>query len=154
MLPQRAPLRSFGRRIPILRPRSCAICHAEKTALQGKQARTLVSRTSMHVWREYVATDRPPPLVWCPHAHTETENLCELDVIRCRRNALLHNPYELPVLSPFNNITPPRHGHLADFNYVQLSRRGRYSVLSTLPYVGPMWYHRVAVEHMLHCGIA
>ena len=27
-------------------------------------------------------------------------------------------------------------------------------MLSLLPYVGPMWYHRVAVEHMLHHGIA
>ena len=45
-------------------------------------------------------------------------------------------------------------GHLADFNFVELSRRGKYSVLTLLPYVGPMWYHRCSVEHMLHYGIA
>ena len=82
----------------------CSVCHAEKTTLQGNSGHTLVSRTSMHVWREYVASARPPPLVWSPHSHTETEKLCELDVIRCRRNALLHCPYELPVLCPFDSI--------------------------------------------------
>ena len=55
---------------------------------------------------------------------------------------------------PLDNITPVGLGHLADFNYVQLSRRGRYSALSMLPCVGPMYYHKVAVEHMLHFGIA
>ena len=75
-------------------------------------------------------------------------------MIRCRRNALLHCPYELPVLSPFDNIVRAQPGHLADFNFVELSRRGKYSALTLIPYVGPMWYHRCSVEHMLHYGIA
>ena len=132
----------------------CASCHAEKTALQGRPARTLVSRTSRRVWREYVATERPPPLVWSPHTHSDTAKLCELDVCRCRKNALFHCAYELPVLCPYDNIVPARPGHLADFSFVQLSGRGRGSALSLLPYVGRMWYHRVAVEHLLHHGIA
>ena len=36
--------------------------------------------------------------------------------------------------------------HLADLNFVQLSRCGRYSALSLVPYVGPMWYHRDALS--------
>ena len=139
----------------------CTVCHSEKTALQGKQNRTLVSRPSRHVWQNYIETERPPPFAWSPHCldgkHLETAvipNLCEVDVIRCRRNALLHCPYELPVLSPFDNIVRAQPGHLADFNFVELSRRGKYSVLTLIPYVGPMWYHRCSVEHMLHYGIA
>ena len=91
--------------------------------------------------------------MWSPYSHTEKETLCELDVCRCRKNALLNCPYDIPVLSPFDNIVEARPGHIADFNFVRLSRRGRYSALSLLPYVGPMWYHRVAVEFLLHHGI-
>ena len=132
----------------------CSACHAEKTALQGEIARSLVSPTSRHVWRNYVETKRPPPLVWSPHAPSEKAKLCELDIIRCRRNALLHCPFDLPVLCPFDNIETAIEGTLADFNYVELTGRGRCSSLGLLPYVGPLWYHRVAVEHLLHFGIA
>ena len=132
----------------------CAACHREKTDQQGNPARTLVSRTSPRVWREYVETKRPPPLVWSPHAHTETAKLVELDVCRCRKSALAHCAYDIPVICPYDNIAPARPGHLADFSFVQLSGRGRRSTLSLLPYVGRMWYHRAAVEHMLHHGIA
>lgn len=132
----------------------CRTCHSEKTLAQGRQNRTLVSRVSKHVYREYIESARPPPLVWSTHSHQEKEALCELDVRRCRKNALQHCAYAIPILSPFDNIMPATPGHLADFNFVEISRCGKYSTLSMLPYVGPMWYHRVAVEFMLHHGLA
>ena len=58
-----APLHSTCRGAVKTLQATCVSCHAEKTALQGKQARTLASRTSRHVWLEYVATERPPALV-------------------------------------------------------------------------------------------
>ena len=100
-----------------------------------------------------MATPRTPPLVWSPHTHSGKEQLCELDICRCRKNALLHCPYEIPVLRHFDNLVPTRPGHLADFNFVKLTGRGRCSALSLLPYIGPMFYHRVAVEHTLHHGL-
>lgn len=51
----------------------CTACHAEKTALQGKQNRALESRTSRKVWHDYIPTQRPPPLTWCPNAHKDSE---------------------------------------------------------------------------------
>ena len=85
--------------------------------------------------------------------HSENAKLCELDVCRCRRSVLAHCAYDIPILCHYDNIVEARSGHLADFSFVQLSH-GRRSALSILPYVGRMWYHRVAVEHMLHHGIA
>ena len=41
---------------------------------------------------------------------------------------------------------------LGDFSYVTGVCDERLSVLSRLPFVGPGWYHRVAVENLLHYG--
>ena len=57
-------------------------------------------------------------MVWSPHSHSEEVNLCELDIKRCRKNALLMCVFELPVLCHFDNIVPATPGHLVDFNYV------------------------------------
>ena len=124
----------------------CAACHREKTDQQANPARTLVSRTSTRVWREYVETKRPPPLVYSPHTHIETAKLCELDVCRCRKNALAHCAYAIPIFLPYDNIVASRPGHIADFSFVELAGRGRCATLSLLPFVGKMWYHRVTVE--------
>ena len=128
-----APLHSTCKGIEQVFHGICSACHAEKTALQGRQARSLPSRVSPHVWRDYVTTERPPALAWSPPSHSEDAKLCELDVCRCRRNALLHCPYEFPVLCPFDNIVHAAPGHLADFNFVELAGRGRCSALSLLP---------------------
>jgi len=133
-----APLRSLCTGTEQSYQAICAACHREKTDQQANPARTLVSRTSTRVWREYVETKRPPPLVWSPHVHSETATLCELDVCRCRKNALAHCAYDLPVLCPYDNIEASRPGHIADFSFVELSGRGRCSALSLLPFVGNM----------------
>jgi hypothetical protein len=46
----------------------CASCHLEKTGLEGKQDRTLESSFSLPVWKEYVESPRPPPVVTWLHA--------------------------------------------------------------------------------------
>ena len=59
-----APLRSLCAGTEQVFQAICSSCHVtEKTALQANPARTLVSRTSTRVWRAYVETQRPPPLV-------------------------------------------------------------------------------------------
>jgi hypothetical protein len=68
----------------------CRPCHQEVTAAQGGCPR-LESRFSPRAWKEYVCTARAPPLVWQPEkAGTEDLVNCEIDVIRCRRNALMY----------------------------------------------------------------
>ena len=130
----------------------CASCHAEKTALEGKQDRTLESRFSAHAWENYVLSPRPPPLVFEAHKLDEDQQLLEIDVRRCRRNALAKSPYPWPIFCPYDSIRPAVPGELCDFSYVSLAQ-GRRSRLSVLPYLGPAWMARPAVEWMLHVGL-
>ena len=131
----------------------CSPCHAEKTRNEPRQSRTLKSSFSKRTWDNYAMSPRPPPLVWSPHEdHKEADQLMEIDVRRCRRNALMHCAHGLPIFSALDNITPSIPGTLCDFSYV-VERDGRASRLSRLPFVGSMWYHRVAVEFGLHMGL-
>ncbi len=96
---------------------------------------------------------RPPPLVWQAHSYAEdTVELLEIDVRRSRMNALMHSAHEFSVFCAFDSIVRSTTGILGDFSFVSV-RPGKRSALSMLPYVGPMFYHRVAVEHMLHFAI-
>ena len=64
-----------------------------------------------------------------------------------------NSAHEFSVFCVFDNIVISKVGELADFSFVSL-QPGKRTKLALLPYVGPMWYHRVAVEHMLYYGIA
>ena len=129
----------------------CASCRLEKTALEGKQNRTLESTFSLPTWRAYVETPRPPPMVfWAHEWGKEGEETLELDVRRCRRNALMYSAHDFAIFSPFDSVVPAEAGRLADFSWVEL--RAARASSKTMPYYGPGWYHRVAVEFMLHHG--
>ena len=99
----------------------CASCHEKKTALEGKQDRTLKSCFSRHAWQSYVLS--PRPLRWfslVPHEAKEAEQLFELDVRRCRWNALAHSAHDFAVFCPYDNIVCAEPGKLCDFSYVKL----------------------------------
>ena len=121
--------------------------------LEGKQNRTLESTFSLPVWQEYVLSPRPPPVVTWLHAWGNEEESFELDVCRCRRNALACSAHHFSVFSPLDSVVPSQEGILGDFSFVSLHVKSR-SLQNLLPYVGAGWYHRVAVEHMLHYGLA
>ena len=53
----------------------------------------------------------------------------------------------------FDNVMPSKAGELGDFSFVSI-KPGKRTKLNLLPYIGPMGYHRVAVEHLLHYAIA
>ena len=147
------PLRQTVRGQKQLFQAICASCHCEKTALEGRQARTLESRFSPHAWQHYVLSTRHPPLVFEAHAKEETGELFEIDVRRCRRNALAKGSHPWPIFSPFDSICQAVPGQLADLSYVVL-KRTKKSKLNQLPYLGPAWYARPAVEWLLHVGLA
>ena len=75
----------------------------------------------------------------------------ELDVRRCRRNALAISSHDFSVFSPLDSIVPSQEGILGDFSFISLNTKNK-NITSLLPYCGPGWYHRVAVEHLLHYG--
>ena len=129
----------------------------DKSTQEGSQTKLLESRFSRRAWDAYAVTPRPPPLVWQAHNDAEDDSvqLLEIDVRRCRMNALANSAHEfsVSVFYVFDNVVDSKVGELADFSFVSL-KQGKRTKLALLPYVGPMWYHRVAVEHMLHYAIA
>ena len=128
----------------------CLGCHAEKTSLDGGW-RSIESRFSKGAWDDYVRSPKMPPLSWQPHAPQALASV-ELDVRRCRRNALMYSAHDFPVFCALDGIVAATEGVLGDFSYVTGVWDERLSALSRLPFVGPGWYHRVAVEHLLHYG--
>jgi hypothetical protein len=99
----------------------CASCHLEKTSLEGKQNRTLESTFSLPTWQAYVETPRPPPFVfWAHEWGKENEETLELDVRRCRRNALMYSAHDFSVFCPLDSVAPAQAGKLADYSWVEL----------------------------------
>ena len=131
----------------------CSSCHLERTQLESRQDRTLESRFAPHVWEHYVRTQRPPALVFESHKGNEKGTLMELDVRRCRANALARSAYAWPIFSPYDSIVESTPGVLADLSFIELPpERKQSSLLGRLPYLGPAWYARPVAEWMLHVG--
>ena len=61
------------------------------------------SRFSPHAWQQYVLSPRHPPLVFEVHANDDKGELFEIDVRRCRRNALAKSAYPWPIFLPFDS---------------------------------------------------
>ena len=127
----------------------------DKSTQEGSQTKLLESRFSKRARGAYAVTPRPPPLVWQAHNYAEDDyvQLLEIDVRRCRMIALANSAHEFSFFCVFDSVVDAKVGVLADFSFVSL-KPGKRTKLALLPYVGPIWYHRVAVEHMLHYGIA
>ena len=68
-------------------------------------------------------------------------------------NALLNSAHEWSGFCVFDNVVPSKAGELGDFSFVSI-KPGKRTKLNLLPYIGAMWYHRCAVEHLLHYAIA
>ena len=66
---------------------------------------------------------------------------------------MYHSAHEWSVFCALDSIVAARPGELGDLSFVSHVRDKRKSRLGQLPFVGPGWYHRVAVEFLLHFGV-
>ena len=137
----------------------CNSCHAEKTSTEPRSDREpALSSFSPDAWRHYVQSPRVPQLQLPVHAPPSkgSGEVIELDVKRCRFRGLYFATHDWPVFSPFDNIREAKNHELGDFCYLAAGRqwppKGPEALLRALPYVGPGWYHRAAVEWLLHHG--
>ena len=87
--------------------------------------------------------------MWSLREFDQDARALELDIVRCRRNALCHAPCDFSCFCPPDNIVPAKEGELADFSYI-VATPVRRSALTMLPYTAPGWYHRIAAEFLLH----
>ena len=128
----------------------CRSCHQEVTEAQDGTP-TLESRFNRRAWKHYVESPRPPPFVFQPERPgQEAPVVFEVDKVRCRMSAL-STPLcaEFPVFCSLDSIERSVAGRLADFSYLESVRDGRMSAVSLLPWCGPGWYARPAVEYLL-----
>ena len=75
-----------------------------------------------------------------------------VDVVGSRRNALYHAS-ELPVFTPLDDIQPIEPGQaLPDLVYVDkpFAATDLGDLLASLPYHGPAFYSKTAIEYCLH----
>lgn len=141
---------SMGRQTPDSFQPLCDSCHTQKTDQESKEfdVDLLQSNFEHTVYDAYVRYPRPPALVW-KRKETDAEACHIADVRRCRTNALLQNPYPVPVFSPFNVIEKVTDFMLGDVNFVT---KGQSNVCCQLGYTQGR-SHRAAVEFWLHNGV-
>ena len=77
------------------------------------------------VWKSYVEAQRPPPIVAKLNAWEEGKEALELDVRRCRRNALAISAHPFCVFSPLDSILPSKDGILGDYSFVSLKMKNK-----------------------------
>jgi hypothetical protein len=135
----------------------CRTCHASKSLLEPRANRDpLASCFSRAAFESYADADPLPPLVFQAYApQARGGRLLEVDVRRCRRNALLHCAHPIPLFSVFDGVKPRTEFRLADMNWIDAGCpkvRGPGVLLDLLPYSGPRWYPHVAASYLLHTG--
>ena len=132
----------------------CTAHHKDKTSLESRSLDTdiLGSSFELSVWKQYVESPRPPPLVYRIRALPEElkEDFLIADVQRCRKRALELCAHPLPIFCVLDQIVERTEPELGDLCFV--TARYRHCV-HQLCYTGPGWMHRVQAELLLHHGV-
>ena len=132
----------------------CRSCHQEKSNTEAFRANydTLESRFAPSVFKSYVQSPKPLPLVFQHHAPPEEGTLLMMDCIRCRRNALYECAVPLPVFSPLDSIEQCNQT-LGDLTFIDIPMpKTTGALMKALPFQGPGWYTLPATQWLLHTG--
>ena len=138
----------------------CKQCHALKSRAEGRAPLGyLKSRFNRDVYDKYLMSPKPPCMNFKDPGLEEYPTTKALitahmavDVIGSRYNAL-YQATELPVFTPLDDIEPITPDKpLPDLVYVDKPFVGANlaKILQELPYHGPGWYSKVAIEYCLH----
>ena len=129
----------------------CRTCHAVKTHEEPREWErdVLSSHFNATVWRDYVKSDRPPPLVHRNKKVDSLEGLRIADVRRCRKRALELNVHEVPAFCPLDDVQVLNDYTLGDINYVSAPLK---DCVRQLGYTGPGFQHRCLTEWLLYAG--
>ena len=139
----------------------CGQCSADKTSKEPRAAIGLLrSRFSRRVWKAYVESAPTPSMTYKDEgtiefdAHSRTESTLHqaVDIIRSRRAALYYAT-SLPIFTPMDDMLPVDPSlDLPDLIYADkpVNPGSLVDILHLLPYHGPAFYHRCAIEYCLH----
>ena len=83
----------------------CQACHADKSKQENfRSADPLLSKFAPNVYKSYVESPKPLPLVFESHKPIDGKVLYLVDVIRCRKNALYFCSVPIHCFSPLDSI--------------------------------------------------
>ena len=134
----------------------CAECHMEKTMAQGSTPdhNPLLSYFNEHTWQNFVLAERPQQQVYKSGTIDPRVECQNVDIIRCRRNALANSTWWWYVFSIWDDIVPAEEGLIASFNYVsKRAPRNATEMMKEAPHVGPAWRTKAVCEYLLTRGI-
>ena len=131
----------------------CSNCHAHKSYLECLtpfQENPLCSVFEPGVFRSFHESPKPRQAVQ-QLCSPPRETALEIDVCRCRRNALDQNTEPLPIFSPLDQIQECTNCTLGDYCFVDKDVENldpsKYARL--LPYTGPRGYWK---QRQIHAG--
>ena len=103
----------------------CPPCHQLKTSQENKTLTIdfMASQFEKNTWESYVASPRPPPMVYQLKTPDEKAALEIADVVRCRKRGLEYNQYEILVFSPLDDIEEMHDHVLGDVCFVNKAQR-------------------------------
>jgi len=139
----------------------CGQCSANKSASESRPTvGILKSRFNEPARAMYLECPKPPCMQFCDSeadgadmfSSRPVTTLMAVDIKRCRWNALRHAAY-LPVFCALDDVLPINPDHeLPDLVYIDRAHdvHTLENIISALPFYGPAWYARPAVEYLLH----
>ena len=118
----RAPLRSGGDHGSQNLQALCRWCHLQKTLEESRgpgENNVLASVFAPGVYELFHCSEKPPQIVTMRAAPAKGLSVLQLDVKSCRRNALEHNTFPVPIFSPLDEPKPAVPGDTtADYYWV------------------------------------
>ena len=129
----------------------CTQCHMNKTTDEPKNfGDPLASVFNPTVWKNYIETPRPPPLIHKVADYGSLNGCAMVDVRRCRKRALEMCSHPIPIFSCLDDIQNRTEYELGDLNFIN---RVATDPITQYGYTGPGWITRSLAEWFLHCGV-
>jgi len=128
----------------------CQSCHRDKTSREQLDTCPMTSHLCPESARIFGQCSSSKPAILAIR-DMPRPGLC-VDVIKCRTKAFEDNIYEYPVYCPLDRVVPATNGLLFDYSYVDKGEEAPWDAeryVNLLPYQGPRFYHRAAVEFLL-----
>lgn len=137
----------------------CSQCHGAKSKAENAPLGYLKSRFNNEVYENLVLSPAPPCMIfkdpglqeYSPISHAQIVSHLAVDIKGSRRNAL-YQATELPVFTPLDDILPVSpEKDLPDMVYVDkpFAASDLAAILAGLPYHGPGWYSKIAIQYCL-----
>lgn len=124
----------------------CLPCHAEKCAAERRSiyGKTMYSELNIDVLEALLDAPKPKQLYFGENV----KNCLEIDIVRCRRTALVNSTSDFPDACILDTIEPWSWQDF-DFAYVDAGAPDMNDFQNYCFYNGPRWYHSSAVSHCI-----